>query len=118
MTIPVVTLERTSEDDDRRTYSVGELVAGLSVSVVAQKEGPCKWSFQCEADSRISSSEQNDAIVLVSNRIEVEQNQAQSGEELRKQVELAQVEAEASDLLPQPKPSKVRKSRTKPAVEV
>ena len=45
MTMPSVNFEGANEDDDRRAYSVGDLVEGLTVSVQAKKEGPGEWSF-------------------------------------------------------------------------
>ena len=113
MTLPLVTLEGTSENDDRRTYSVGDLVDGLTISVVATKEGPSEWSYQCEPDARVSSSEQNDAIALVSNQVEVQEHDA-SEARAAAQANMEQTLTEADDAAIQEKPKRVRKPRARP----
>lgn len=116
MNMPLVTLEGTSEDDDRRYYSVADLVEGLTVSVIATKEGSGEWSCQCEPDARVSSSEQNDAIALVYNHIMVLQHDA-AEQRANAQANMEQMLAEADSAATEDQPKRVRKPRAKPKSE-
>ena len=118
MTMPSVNFEGANEDDDRRNYSVGDLVEGLTVSVQAKKEGPGEWSFQCEPDTRVSNLQQNDAIALVSNHINVLEHDA-SEARAAAQANMEQMLTEADTAATQGQPIRKRISRAKvqPATE-
>jgi len=64
-----VNLMHTSEEDDRRTYSVDELVEGASGIVVAEQSATGNWRFSFEGPEHFSSDDQAACVQAVNEHL-------------------------------------------------